>query len=104
MHRAREGALLRSCVMLPPMFQAFQLGPFLILTRLLFILAGVWLSMELFIRLAESANLSLQHFRDHGFWYLISFIFGGRLFAIIAEYRIYLQDPLRSVFLTDGNF
>lgn len=86
------------------MFQAFELGPFLLWTRLIFILLGIWLSAEFFLRLSESANLSLQHFRDHGLWYCFAFVLGGRVVAMLAEYRVYLRDPLRTVFLTDGNF
>ncbi len=86
------------------MFQAFELGPFLIWTRLVFILLGIWLSMEFFLRLAESASLSLQHFRDHGLWYLVAFVLGGRIVAMLAQYRVYLREPLRAIFLTDGSF
>ncbi len=86
------------------MFQAFELGPFLIWTRLLCMLIGVWLSTEFFLRLAETANLSLQHFRDHSPWYAAAFLFVGRLVAMLAEYKTYVQDPLRIVFLHDGNF
>lgn len=86
------------------MFQAFELGPFLIWTRLLFVLLGLWLSVEIFLRLAESANLSLQHFKDHSLWYVVAFILGGRLTAMIAEYRVFWNDPLRTFYLHDGNF
>ncbi|MBI2636516.1 prolipoprotein diacylglyceryl transferase [Candidatus Peregrinibacteria bacterium] len=86
------------------MFQAFELGPFLIWTRLLFVLAGIWLSTGFFLRLAESANLSLQHFRDNGWQYALTFVLGGRIAAMLASYKVYLQDPLRSIFLHDGNF
>lgn len=86
------------------MFQAFELGPFLIWTRLLFILLGIWLSAEFFLRLAESANLSLQHFRDHGWWYGGAFVLGGRIIAMLAAYKVYLNDPLRTLSLNDGNF
>lgn len=86
------------------MFQAFELGPFLVWSRLLFLLIGVWLATEFFLRLAESANLSLQHFRDHSAWYLLAFLLGGRLIAVIAEYKVYLREPLRVVALHDGAF
>ncbi len=86
------------------MFQAFEVGPFLIWTRLLFILIGIWLSAEFFLRIAESANLSLQHFRDHSLWYIVAFVLGGRMISILADYRAYLREPLRVVFLHDGNF
>lgn len=86
------------------MFQAFELGPFLIWTRLLFILVGIWLSVEFFLRLAESASLSLQHFRDRSVWYVIAFVLGGRIIAVVAEYQAYLREPLRVIMLHDGGF
>lgn len=86
------------------MFQAFELGPFLIWSRLLFLLLGAWLATEFFLRLAESANLSLQHFRDHSLWYLLAFLAGGRFIAVVAEYKVYLREPLRVAALHDGAF
>lgn len=88
------------------MFEAIQIGPFIIWTHLVFLLIGLWLSSEFFFRLAQSAGLSLQHFKDHGWWHLLGGIVGGRLFAVIEQYRIYLRadDPFRIFFLHDGNF
>jgi phosphatidylglycerol:prolipoprotein diacylglycerol transferase len=86
------------------MFDAFQIGPFLVWTRLIFLLLGIWLSVEFFLRLAERAGLSLSHFRTHAPAFLLAFVLGGRLVAIIAEYRIYLRDPLRMLILWDGGF
>lgn len=86
------------------MFQAFEIGPFLLWTRLVFILLGIWLSTELFLRLAESANLSLQHFRDRSLWYAAAFLLGGRGIALLADYKTYLAEPLRAVKIHDGNF
>ncbi len=86
------------------MFEAFQLGPFLIWTNLLFLMIGLWLSAEFFFRLAQSANLSLTHFVEQGVWYIIAFFFGGRIVAVGAEYRVYLKDILRILIFWDGNF
>jgi phosphatidylglycerol:prolipoprotein diacylglycerol transferase len=86
------------------MFQAIELGPFLIWSRLLFLLLGVWLSTEFFLRLAETANLSLQPFRDKGHWFAISFLLGGRIIAMLAEYKVYTHAPLQIIQLGDGNF
>lgn len=90
--------------MLGSMFEAFAVGPLIIWTHLVFLLLAVLLSTEFFLRLAQSAGLSLQVLRDRGWWYAGGFVLGGRLAAIIAEYRIYLRDPLRTVILWDGNF
>ena len=86
------------------MFEAIPLGPFIIWTHLVFLLLAVWLSTEFFLRLAQSAGLSLQPFRDHVWWHLAGFVLGGRIAAIIAEYRVYLRDPLRMLMVTDGHF
>ncbi|MDO8648956.1 MAG: prolipoprotein diacylglyceryl transferase [Candidatus Peregrinibacteria bacterium] len=86
------------------MFEAFEVGPFLIWTRLVFMLLGIWLSVEFFLRLARSANLSLSDFQEHPWRYTLTFALAGRLFAILAEYRVYLKDPLQMIFITDGRF
>ncbi len=86
------------------MFQVLEIGPFMIWTRLLFLLIGVWLATEFFLRIAESANLSLQHFKEHGIWYVLSFLLMGRLLAMLAEYNVYLRDPLRTLIIWDGDF
>lgn len=86
------------------MFEAFVIGPLIIWTRLIFLLVGIWMATEFFLRLAQSANLSLQHFRSHSWQYLLAFAFFGRLFAILAEYRVYMREPLRMLVVWDGGF
>jgi phosphatidylglycerol---prolipoprotein diacylglyceryl transferase len=86
------------------MFEALSFGPFLFWTHLAFLMIGVWLAAEFLFRLASSASLPLQHFRDHALWYLVAFILGGRLLSMISDYRVYLRDPLRSFILWDGHF
>ena len=86
------------------MFEAFQIGPFYVWTRLAFLLIGIWLFVEFFLRLAQSANLSLQHFQQRSLWYVAAFVLGGRILAVLAEYRVYWKDPLRTFVLWDGNF
>lgn len=86
------------------MFEAFQIGPFIIWSYLIFLLLGVWLSTEFFLRLAQSAGLSLSHFRQNAYWHMLAFVLGGRLFAMIAQFRVYLRDPMRMLVFWDGNF
>ncbi len=88
------------------MFEGLSIGPFMIWTHLLFLCLGVWLGAEFFFRLAQSAGLSLQHFRDNARWYLLGALVGGRVFAVIGQYRVYLRadDPFRVFFIHDGNF
>ena len=86
------------------MFEAFELGPLILWTHVIFLAVGVALSTEFFLRLASSAGLSLQTFRDHAWWHLGGFLLCGRLAAMLAEYRVYLRDPLRIIIVWDGNF
>lgn len=86
------------------MFEAFQIGPFIIWTHAFFFLLGVVLSLEFFLRLAQTAGLSLQHFRERAPQYLLAFLVGGRLIAVLAQYRVYVRDPLRLLMVHDGNF
>lgn len=86
------------------MFEAFAVGPLLIWTRAIFLFLGIILGTEFFLRLAQSAHLSLQHFRDHAVRYALAFVLCGRLVAMISEYRVYLRDPLRSFIFWDGGF
>jgi len=86
------------------MFEAFQFGPFLVWTRLLFLLLGTWLATEFFLRIAQTANLSLNHFRERSLWYIGAFFLSGRLLAILSEYKVYLKDPFRMLLFWDGGF
>ncbi|MEK7218170.1 MAG: prolipoprotein diacylglyceryl transferase family protein [Patescibacteria group bacterium] len=86
------------------MFQAFEFGPFIFWSRLGFTLLGLWLATEFLLRLANSANLSLQHFRENSLQYIAAFALGGRLAAIIDEYRVYIKEPLRIFVVWDGGF
>ena len=86
------------------MFEAVSFGPVIIWTRLVFLLLGIWLSFEFFLRLAESANLSLQHFKEKSWHYLVAFVGFGRLFGMIAQYRVFVRDPVRMFVFWDGTF
>ena len=86
------------------MFEAFSIGPAIIWTRLIFLLLGTYLATEFFLRLSESANLSLTHFKEKSWHFLIAFLLCGRLFAIIAQYRVFVRDPVRIFVLWDGTF
>ena len=86
------------------MFEAFSVGPAIIWTRVVFLLMGIILATEFFLRLAESENLSLQHFKDKSWHFLIAFLVFGRLFGILAQYHVFLHDPKRFFIPWDGTF
>ena len=85
-------------------FEAFQIGPFLFRSHLLLLLLGIYLASELFLRLAVSEGLQLTHFIRKSWIYLLAFLVGGRIFAVLVLYRVYLQDPGRFFILWDGSF
>jgi phosphatidylglycerol:prolipoprotein diacylglycerol transferase len=85
-------------------FEAFQIGPFLFRSHTFFLLIGIWLSTELFLRLAVSEGLQLTHFLRRSWIYLLAFLVGGRIFSVLVLYRVYLQDPSRVFVFWDGNF
>jgi phosphatidylglycerol:prolipoprotein diacylglycerol transferase len=86
------------------MFEAIEFGPFIVWTHLAFLLLAVWMGSEFFFRLAQSAGLSLQGFKEKALWHMAAFLIAGRIIAMIAEYRVYLRDPLRIFIFWDGNF
>ena len=86
------------------MFEVFQIGRFFVWTHVVSLLIGVWMATEFLFRLAERAQLSLQHFRDYAFQYFLAYLIGARMIAVVAEYRVYLKDPLRFFVVWDGNF
>lgn len=87
------------------MFEAFQVGPFIFRTYTLFLLLGVWLSSELFLRIAKREKLRIDLLFSWGPLLVAAFLIGGRLLAVILLYRVYLQQDLgRLLVFWDGEF
>ena len=86
------------------MFEAFQLGPLLFRSHILFLFLGVWLGAEVFFRLASRDGLHIVRLQKEGLWLVLSFLLGGRLVGMLLLYRMYGQDPLRIFVLWDGVF
>lgn len=86
------------------MFEAFAIGPLLVWTRVVFLLLGIWLATEFFLRLAQSAHLTLTHFREHAWRYVAAFLLMARVVSIVSNYRVYLKDPMRVFIFWDGGF
>jgi phosphatidylglycerol:prolipoprotein diacylglycerol transferase len=86
------------------MFEAFQFGPVTLWMRTAFLLLAIVLSTEFFFRLARSAGLSIQSIKDVALWHLLSFLFFGRLFAVLANYQIYLKNVVQVFIVWDGAF
>jgi prolipoprotein diacylglyceryltransferase len=86
------------------MFPSIPLGPIVLSSGLLFLLFAFLLSLELFLRLADSAGLSVSMISKSWWIFLLASIVGGRLAAIINHYRVYVADLPRIVMFSDGNF
>ena len=61
------------------MFQSLPLGPVILSTYLLFLLIAFILSLELFLRLADSAGLSIALIAKSWWAILPAVLVGGRL-------------------------
>lgn len=86
------------------MFEAFQIGPFLFRSHILFLLIGIWLSSELLFRITKREGLRISLFLNDGPWYVLAFLVSGRLLAMMLLYRVYMQNPVRSLIVWDGSF
>ncbi len=86
------------------MFEAFQFGPVTLWMRTVFLLLAIVMSAEFFFRLARSAGLGLQSIKDLALWHLLSFLFFGRLFAVLANYPVYTKHLFQIFIVTDGAF
>lgn len=86
------------------MFEAIPFGPFIFWTHLAFILLGIWLSAEFFLRLSQSAGLSLHTFKEKSLLFLLAFVIMGRAFTVLENFRLYTKDWTRVFILSDGNF
>lgn len=86
------------------MFESFSIGPLTIWLRLIFLLIGILLGTEFFLRLAASAGLSVQIVKDHARWHLIAFLVCGRLLAVVGDYQTYIRHLSRILIVWDGAF
>lgn len=86
------------------MFEAFEIGPLIIWFRVVFLLLAVWMGTEFFMRLAQTAGLSLQSIKDYGRWHFLAFVLCGRLLAVVSSYQSYSSAPWRIFIFWDGAF
>lgn len=86
------------------MFEALQFGPFLFRSYVFFLLLGIILATELFLRIVRKENIRIAVFYKKGIWFILLFLLFGRLFAILLLYRVYVQEPLRTIIFWDGEF
>ncbi len=86
------------------MFEAFQIGPFLFRSYVLCLLLGVIFAFELFLRIIRKEGLRTVSFSGKGIWFILSFLFFGRLFSVLLLYRVYTQDLSRIFIVWDGEF
>lgn len=86
------------------MFEAFQVGPFILWTHVVFLAVAIWISVEFFLRLAQSAHFSLQQFKEYRWWYVAAFFLAGRFGAMLTNYRVYVKEPTRLLVFWDGGF
>jgi prolipoprotein diacylglyceryltransferase len=86
------------------MFEAFEIGSVIIWMRVVFLLLAIWASTEFFLRLAQSASLSIQSIKDDAKWHLLAFLLMGRFMAILGNYQAYAKHWSRIPVFWDGEF
>ena len=86
------------------MFEIFQFGPLLLRSHILFLLIGIILGSDIFLRLANREGLRIILFLKKGWVFIMSFLIGGRLLGMLLLYHVYTQEPIKTLIVWDGAF
>lgn len=81
---------------------AFNLGPFTVAWYGLIIVLGMILSISLIIKEAEKRDLTEEFIVDTAFWAIPIGIIGARLYYVLFELDLYLQNPIRIFYIWEG--
>jgi len=80
----------------------FKLGPITIYTYGFFVFLGVLASYLVCKKQAKNNGIAINIFSDIFFWILIFAFIGARIFYILIEWRIFLENPLGVIFSRSG--
>ncbi len=81
---------------------AFELGPFSVAWYGLIIVAAMLLAVSLTIKEAQKRDLTEDFIVDIAFWAIPIGILGARLYYVLFELDVYLQDPIRMFYIWEG--
>lgn len=81
---------------------AFKLGPFSVAWYGIIIVTGMILSISLIIKEAEKRDLTEDFIVDTAFWAIPIGIIGARIYYVLFELDVYLQDPIRIFYIWEG--
>lgn len=81
---------------------AFKLGPFSVAWYGIIIVLGMLLSISLIIKEAEKRDLTEDFIVDTAFWAIPLGIIGARIYYVLFELDVYLQDPIRIFYIWEG--
>lgn len=81
---------------------AFKLGPFSVAWYGIIIVTGMLLSISLIIKEAEKRDLTEEFIVDTAFWAIPIGIIGARIYYVLFELDVYLQDPIRIFYIWEG--
>lgn len=81
---------------------AFELGPFSVAWYGLIIVTGMLLAISLIIKEAEKRDLTEDFIVDTAFWAIPMGIIGARIYYVLFELDVYLQDPIRIFYIWEG--
>lgn len=81
---------------------AFKLGPLTVAWYGLIIVTAMLLSLSLIIKEAEKRDLTEEFIIDIAFWAIPLGIVGARLYYVLFELDVYLQNPIRIFYVWEG--
>ena len=81
---------------------AFELGPISVAWYGIIIVSAMILAISLTVKEAEKRGISEDFIVDMAFWLLPLGIIGARLYYVLFELDVYLQDPIRIFYIWEG--
>ncbi|MDN6161175.1 MAG: prolipoprotein diacylglyceryl transferase [Atopostipes sp.] len=100
MNRIEGGEMFGKMMAIDPI--AFELGPFSVAWYGLIIVTGMILAISLIIREGEKRDLTEDFIVDTAFWAIPIGIIGARLYYVLFELDVYLQNPIRILYVWEG--
>ena len=81
---------------------AFQFGPLKVAWYGIIIVFGMFVAVWLSIREGEKRGIKEDFIVDLAFWIIPAGLIGARIYYVLFELDVYLQDPIRMLYIWEG--
>lgn len=81
---------------------AFQLGPISVAWYGIIIVFGMFVAVWLSIKEGEKRGIKEEFIVDLAFWVIPAGLIGARIYYVLFELDVYLQDPIRMLYIWEG--